>query len=385
MTDLASAIRPGDGIVLGQACAEPQTILEMLVAQRTALAGCQVFLGASYSGIARPEHADFLRFASYGGIGQNRALVDAGKLQVLKVAYSKLAGLIRSGEILADVVCVQVSPPNSRGEYSLGLAADYLVPALEVCRTVVAEVNHQVPWTHTQRLLQRDEIDMLIESSRPPAMPRARPAGALEAAIARNAAAFIPDGATLEFGVGVLPDAVCAALAGHRGLRIHSGTMGDGVVPLFEKQVFKSAECAMLIGSAGLFEFARGNATLHLRSSEYTHATHVLSGIDKFVAINSAVEVDLAGQVNSEVANGSYVGAIGGAPDFIGAANHSPGGVSLLLLPSSRIVERLSGPVSMPAAEAGVVVSELGAADLRGCTTEERARRLQKIAKGLPS
>jgi acetyl-CoA hydrolase len=379
MTDLASAIRPGDGIILGQACAEPQTILEGLVAQRSAFAGCRIFLGASYSGIARPEHADFLRFASYGGIGQNRALADAGKLQVLKVPYSNLAGMIRGGEIPADVVCVQVSPPNSRGEYSLGLAADYLVPALEACRTIVAEVNQQVPWTHTERLLQRDEIDFLVESSRPPAMPRTRPMGVLEAAIARNAATFIPDGATLEFGVGVLPDAVCAALGDHRDLRIHSGTIGDGVVPLFQKQVFKSAQCAMLIGTASLFDFARGNASVQLRSSEYTHAANVLGSIEKFIAINSAVEVDLAGQVNSEVASGSYVGAIGGAPDFIGAANRSPGGVSLLLVPSSRIVERLSGPVSMPAAEAGVVVTEQGAADLRGSDLATRRKRLAAV------
>jgi acyl-CoA hydrolase len=149
MIDLASVVRPGDGIIIGQACAEPQTLVEMLVAQRARLSGCRLFLGVNYSGIVKPSHSDHLRLASYGGIGHNRALSDAGVLDVLRVPYSRLAALIRSGQIPADVVFVQVSPPNARGEYSLGRAADYLVPAIEVCRAIVAEVNAQVPWTHS--------------------------------------------------------------------------------------------------------------------------------------------------------------------------------------------------------------------------------------------
>jgi acetyl-CoA hydrolase len=189
LIDLGSIVHSGDGIVSGQACAEPQTLMEALVAQRAALPGCRLFLGASYSGIVRPEHADVLRLSSYGGIGTNRALADAGKLELLKVPYSRLAPMIRAGEIRSDVVCIQVSPPNARGEYSLGLAADYLIAALDVCRAVVAEVNDRIPWTRTEVALKRDDLDLLIESSRPPAAPRARPSGALEQAIAAHAAA----------------------------------------------------------------------------------------------------------------------------------------------------------------------------------------------------
>src|SRR6185295_10300266 len=159
MVDLASVVRPGDGIICGQACAEPQTLLEALVAQRAQFSGCRVFLGVNYAGIVKPSHSDHLRLASYGGIGHNRALSDAGVLDVLRIPYSQIAAFIRSGRIRADVVLVQVSPPDARGEHSLGLAADYLVPALEVCRVIVAEVNDQVPWTHTERRLRRDEID----------------------------------------------------------------------------------------------------------------------------------------------------------------------------------------------------------------------------------
>src|SRR5580765_8367017 len=213
MMDLASVVRPGDGIICGQACAEPQTLVETLVAQRERLSGCRLFLGANYSGIVKASHSDHLRLSSYGGIGHNRALSDAGVLDVMRVAYSQIAPLIRSGVIRTNVVLAQVSPPNARGEYSLGLAADYLLPAIEVCRALVVEVNDRVPWTHTERLLNKSDFDLVVESSRAPAAPRSKAPGELEAAVARHAAPFIPEGATLEFGVGTLPDAVCPALS----------------------------------------------------------------------------------------------------------------------------------------------------------------------------
>lgn len=376
MVDLASVVRIGDGIVVGQACAEPQSLLEALVAQRAALSGCRLFLGASYSGIATAEHADHLRLSSYCGIGRNRALADAGVLGMLPIPYSHIARLVRSRAIACDVAMIQVSPPNSRGEYSMGLAADYLVPAIETARAVIAEVNEQVPWTHGERVFRESDFALLARSSRPPASPpRPKPSG-VEEAIGRNAAACIPDGATLEFGIGALPDAVCASLKDHRGLSVHSGTVGDGVLSIEASRI----DCAMLIGSRRLFEFARENPQVRLRSSEHTHGPRALATIERFVAINSAVEVDFTGQVNSEVANGSYVGAVGGAPDFARAAGQSPGGVSIIVVPASRVVERLSGPVTVGRSDAGIVVTERGVADLRGCTLAERERRLRAIS-----
>ena len=380
MVDLASLIRPGDGILWGQACAEPQTLVEALVAQREAFPGSSIFLGSSYSGIVKPEHADRLRLSSYCGIGTNRALADAGVLEILPAPYSQLGMLIRQGKIKCDVLLLHVSPPNSRGEYSLGLAADYLVPALDACRAIVAEVNDQVPWTHTERLLTKDDLDLVIETSRAAAAPGGRKAGDLELAIARNAAPFVPDGAVLEFGIGALPDAVCSALARHEGLRVHSGSVGDGVVELAERKIVSRIDCAMLIGSRKLFDFARNNDRVRLRSSEYTHNAEVLAKQPRFVAINSAVEVDFTGQVNGELAGQSYVGAVGGALDFVRAANRSEGGIAITVLPSSRIVTTLSGPVSVPRSEAGVVVTEKGVADLRGCDLRERERRLRAIS-----
>ena len=380
MVDLTSVVRPGDSIIWGQACAEPQTLVEALVSQRANLGAVGCFLGSSYSGIVKPEHADHLRLSSYCGIGTNRALADAGVLDILPVPYSQLAPLIRNGAIRADVVMVQVSPPNARGEYSLGLAADYLVPALDVCRAIVAEVNEQVPWTYTERLLAKGDFDLVVESSRPPAMPATRPPGELELAIARNALPFVPHGAVLEFGIGLLPDAICSVLGRHEGLRVHSGSVGDGVVELAQRRVVSRIDGALLIGSGRLFDFARDNERVRLHSSEYTHGPGVLAKQQAFVAINSAVEVDLTGQINGELAGGSYVGAVGGALDFVRAANASPGGASIVLVPAKRIVERLSGPVSVPRSEAGIIVTERGAADLRGRSLKERQRLTQALA-----
>jgi acyl-CoA hydrolase len=380
MVDLTSVVRPGDSIISGQACAEPQTLLEALVSQRAGLGAVGCFLGSSYSGIVKPKHADHLKLSSYCGIGTNRTLARAGVLEILPVPYSQLGPLIRAGAIRAEVVMVQVSPPNGRGEHSLGLAADYLVPALDVCRAIVAEVNDQVPWTYTERVLTKGDFDLVVESSRPPAMPAPRPPGELELAIARNALPFVPHGAVLEFGIGLLPDAMCSALGRHEGLRVHSGSVGDGVIELAQRRVVSRIDGALLIGSRRLFDFARDNDRVRLRSSEYTHGASVLAKQQPFVAINSAVEVDLTGQVNGELADGSYVGAVGGALDFVRAANASPGGASIVLLPAGRIVERLSGPVSVPRSEAGIIVTERGAADLRGRSLKERQRLIQALA-----
>src|SRR3954447_6913325 len=214
MVKLQSVIRPGDAIICGQACAEPQTLLEMVVGQRPHLSGCSVFLGSSYSGIVKAEHADHLRLSSYCGTGANRALADAGVLEIYPAPYSQLGALIRRRRIRCDVVLLQVSPPNARGEYSLGLGVEYLAPALEAARVVIAEVNDQVPWTFTEPLLHRDDFDLLIETSHPPAYLAFEPPRDRDRAIAQHAAALVPEGATVECGIGGLPNAILGALRG---------------------------------------------------------------------------------------------------------------------------------------------------------------------------
>jgi acetyl-CoA hydrolase len=185
----------------------------------------------------------------------------------------------------------------------------------------------------------------------------------------------VPDGATIECGIGALPNAIVGALAG-RPLEYHSGVICENARLLGAKRWLGGA----LMGTQALFDWARENGAVRLTSSDVTHGAATLARIERFVAINSAVEVDFSGQVNGEMARGSYVGAVGGALDFVRAANQSPGGVSIIALPAARVVERLSGPVSVPRSEAGVFVTERGAADLRGCTLAERERRMRAIS-----
>ncbi|HET7670381.1 MAG TPA: acetyl-CoA hydrolase/transferase C-terminal domain-containing protein [Burkholderiales bacterium] len=376
MLDLTSVVRPGDALIWGQACAEPQTLVEALVAQRAALSGCSAFIGSSYSGLLRPEHADHLRLSSYCGTGSNRKLADAGALDILPAPYSQLAPLIRSGRLRCDVLMLQVSPPNGRGEYSLGLGVEYLAAALKVARAVVAEINDQVPWTHTDPLLRRDDFALVVETSRAPVeLPNSDPSD-LERRIAAHAASCVPEGATVECGIGTLPNAILSALSSRRDLSYHSGAVCD----LVRTVPWKRCVGGALMGTRALFEWARDNPALKLASTDVTHGARSLAGIERFVAINSAVEVDLTGQVNGEVAKGSYVGAVGGALDFVRAASQSPGGVSIIALPAARVVEKLSGPVSIPRSEAGLFVTEHGVADLRGCTLRERERRMRAVS-----
>ena len=381
MVDLGSVVRPGDALLWGQACAEPQTLVEAVVSQRASLGGVGCFLGSSYSGIVKPEHADRLKLSSYCGTGTNRALADAGALDILPVPYSQLGPLIRDGKIRCDVLLLQVSPPNARGEYSLGLAADYLVPALDVCRAIVAEVNDQVPWTHTERLLTKDDFDLVVETSRRPAAPTARPPSEVDLAIARNAVPFVPAGAVLEFGIGALPDALCALLGRHEGLRVHSGTVGDGVIELARRGVVSRVDCAMLIGSPALFAFARNNERVRLHSSEYTHerASAGPAGALRRDEFRGGSRPDRSGerrggrnQLSRRRRRCARFRACGKSLNRRVA--------SIVLLPARRIVESVAGPVSVPRSEAGVIVSERGAADLRGCSLKERQRRLQAIA-----
>jgi len=252
-----------------------------------------------------------------------------------------------------------------------------------------------VPWTYTERVLREGDFALSVRSSRAPALASPGAPGEIEQRIAAHAAGFVPDGATLEFGIGSLPDAILAALADRRDLGVHSGSLGDGVVDLMRRGVISNARKpidagktigGVLLGTRKLFDFVDRNAAVELRSSDYTHGARVLAQLPNFVAINSAVEVDLTGQVNAEIANGAYVGAVGGAPDFIRAANTSPDGLSLICLPSaagskfSRIVARLTGPVATPRSEAGVFVTEYGAADLRGLSVRARIARMIGIA-----
>lgn len=394
---LQALIRPGDTLWWGQSTAEPLTLTRAVTAHRHALAQggrLRVFVGIGASDTLQPEQADTIDFFGYAAGGPHRHLADAGVLDILPSHYSHLPGLIRAGVLPADVVLLQVSPPDEQGRYSLGLVHEYLPAALEQARVVIAEVNPAIPWTHGSVHLQASDFALLIDAQHPPLEQSRAAPGPAEQAIARHIAGLIQDGATLQLGIGNLPEAVLAALHGHRDLGLHSGAVGDGIAALAEAGVLTHAKKSLdtgvgiggiLMGSEKVRRWAHRNPALQLRGTDYTHDPEVLAASHQLAAINAAIEVDLTGQINAEVAAGVYVGAVGGAVDFLRGAARSRGGLPIVALPATakgrtRIVAQLAGPVSTPRSDAGLIVTEHGVADLRGQTLSRRVRRLIDIA-----
>lgn len=392
--DLTRWLLPTDTVLWGQSSAEPRALTETLVAQRESLSGVRCFLGQQDSGTIRPENADHLRFVGYSAGGDNRALVEAGVFDVFPGPYSMLPALFASRRLSIDVVFVQLSPPDEKGRHSLGLGEEYLADALPHARVVIGEINDQVPRTPGSVTLTRDELTAVIHTSRPPVMPSMPPPSVVEERIGRSVAGLIPDGSTLQIGLGKLPSAILRSLRSHKDLGLHSGLLSDSVIDLIECGALTGARKARdrgvaiagtVMGSARLFSFLHENPQIGLRPTSYTHAPDVLALQSRFVAINTAIDVDLSGQVNTETVAGRYVGAVGGSPDFTRAAARADDGLSIIALPStsgrvSRIVDKISGPVSGARSDAGVVVTEHGVADLRGLTLTQRRTAMLAIA-----
>ncbi len=392
---LGEFLRPGDRLLWGQATGEPQTLTEALVAQRAEVGPVSVFLGSGFSSTLQPAHADYLRLSGIGGIGTYRRLTQAGVLQVVPCHVGQVADHLERGLIGCDVLMLQVSPADASGNHSYGLVNDYLQTALRQARLVIAEVNDQVPFTHCDALLPAERIDVRIHTSRPPVEVAPAPVTEVERAIAAHVARFVEDGAVLQVGVGAIPDAVLQLLGDRRDLGIHSGMIGDGLVDLVERGVVTNARkhadpgvsiTGMLVGTRRLYTFAHRNPALRLCVSATTHGAVSLSGVERLVTVNAAVEVDLTGQVNAEQVGEEYPGGVGGQADYVRAGSRSRGGHSIIALPArarggqSRLCARLGGPVTSPRSDADIVVTEFGAAELRGQTLAERARRLIAIA-----
>jgi acyl-CoA hydrolase len=388
--DFASIIRPGDRIVWGGG---PPSLVAKLLEQRSRIGPAEVFLAG---GRIKPEEADVLSFTSFGAMG-NRALARAGVLRVIPSHLSALNPWFDRGVLRADVVLVHLSAPDQNGQYSFGTAHDYAPAAMRRARVVIAEVNDQLPWTFCEPPVDPARLDVIVRTSRRPAQMAAEPVGALEREIARHVGRFIDDGTTIQIGIGAIPAAVLAGLDDRRDLGVHSGLITDRIADLIEQGVITNARkpldtgittTAILAGSNRLYSFAHKNPAVRLFTYAHTHNAQVLCRLDKFVAINSAVEVDLTGQVNAEIASGVYVGGTGGQGDFVRGAMMAARGHSIIALPStardgavSRIVPVLQDvPVTTPRSDADIVVTEFGAAELRGQPLDERIRRMIAIS-----
>ncbi len=389
-------VRPGDAIVWGQGCGEPTTLIEALIAQGAGLGGVSAFAGTSFSGLLTPSMTEHVALSSMGAIGALRSVAKAGALNIIPCHVGQIGRMISDGILPCDVAFVQVSPPDADGNHSYGLINDYVQQAVAKARIVIAEVNDRVPFTFGDATLAADRIDVAVHVSRPPVEVRPATIGNADRAAARFASDYIGDGSVIQTGIGAVPDAILQLLGDRRNLGIHSGMIGDGLVDLVEAGVITNAGkprdtgisiTGALIGSGRLYRFADRNPAVGMRAASYTHAEAILATIPKLVTINSALEVDLTGQVNAEQIGTSYVGGTGGQVDYVRAGARSPGGHSIIILPAtaaggtiSRITARLNGPVTSARSEVDVIITEFGAAELRGQSLAERARRLVAIA-----
>jgi acyl-CoA hydrolase len=393
--DLGQYLKAGDRIVLGQACGEPTTLIEALIAQGGDIGGLSAFIATSFSGIFTTETGDSFALCSMGAIGALRSMSKAQRLGIIPCHVGQVAPLIEQGLIGCDVAMVQVSPADADGNHSFGLISDYVQAAVAKARLVIAEVNPQIPYTYGE-LLPSSRIDVAVHSDRSPVLVAPATISSTDEQIARHCAEFIGDGAVIQTGVGAVPDAILRLLYDRKDLGVHSGMLGDGLVDLAEAGVLTNARKEIdtgvsingaLIGTKRLYDFAHRNAAVRMTRTGYTHNGAVLAQLSRLVTINSAMEVDLTGQINAEQSGDAYMGGTGGQVDFVRAGVRSPGGHSIIALPStakggtiSKIVAQLSGPVTTARAEADIIVTEYGAAQLRGQTLAERAKRLVAIA-----
>lgn len=390
--DLAGFIRPGDRVVVGQVSAEPQTLVAALPAAFAEVGAFETFLGTVVSGSFDAAPAG-MRFAGYGAMGKASRLARRGQLDVWPLHYGALEAGFASGAIRADVVLIQLA--RGPGGFCATLANDYVLAAARHARCVIAEANARAPWCAGAEIGPGIRIDAVVETDREPVCARAIVPGETEQAIARHVAALVPDGATIQIGIGAIPDAVLDGLAGHRDLGIHSGVFGDRMAGMLAGGVFTNARKSVdpgiavanvVVGSRPTFDALDRNPAIRLAPAAHTHGHSVLARQERMVAINAAIEVDISGQVNAERADGAPVGGAGGLGDFTRGAAAAKGGRAIIALRAtdrsgevSRIVPRVQA-VTLARTDVDTVVTEYGVAELKHRSAAERARALIAIA-----
>lgn len=389
--DLSRFINAGDGVWWSQASAEPTVLVDALLDQVDSIGPVRAFVGLTWNPRVTVDPPVSLTVTSYGALGNLRALSKAGLLEVIPCNYSDLPGLFASGALPHDVGFVQVSPPDADGLCSLGVGVDYVADAIDHTPILIAEINRQMPATVGSVRIPLSRFAAVIHTDRPLLEAPAAEPTAIDRAIGVLVAGLIEDGDTLQLGVGALPSAVFDNLGGHAALGIHSGLISDRVADLVERGIITGARkeidtgivvTGAAIGSAGLYS-ALERLPIEFRPASYTHAPATLSQLRSLVAVNSAIEVDLTGQVNAEVRRGTYIGAVGGQSDFSRAASLT-GHRSIIALRSrsgshSTLVHSIK-TVTTSRTDVDAVVTEYGIAELRGLGFAERARRLIAVA-----
>ncbi len=329
--------------------------------------------------------------------GNVRGAVNGGNGDYIPIFLSEIHLLFRKSILPIDVAFIQVSPPDVHGYCSLGTSVDITLPAVQTAKTVIAQINPNVPRTHGDGIIHIRDIDFAVEGERSLSISNTAIISDIEARIGANVANLIEDGATLQMGIGNIPNAVLNNLSNHKRLGIHTEMFSDGILPLVENGVITGEEkevktgkivTCFAVGSQKLYDFVNDNPLVHFKEAAYTNDTAIIRRNPKVTAINSAIEIDLTGQVCADTIGNRQYSGVGGQMDFIRGASLSRGGKPIFAMTAttakgiSKITPYLKQGAGVTTTRAHVhyVVTEYGVADLFGKNLKQRAKALIEIA-----
>ena len=397
--EAVKVVKSNDRIYIQAAAATPSILIKALSERADDLRNVEIchLHTEGDAPYANPELRESFHVNSFF-IGQNvRHTLAAGNGSYTPVFLSELPLLFRKNILPLDVVFIHVSPPDIHGYCSLGVSVEATLAAIENAKIVIAQVNAQMPRTFGDGIIHISEINYLVEVNIPIFVQEMGEISPLEDKIGTFIASLIEDESTLQLGIGSIPNAVLAKLTHHKNLGLHTEMFSDGVIDLIENNVincnFKSisrgrALATFLIGSQRLYDFVNDNPFIEMRESSFVNDTAIIRKNSKMVAINSAIEVDITGQVCADSIGARMFSGVGGQMDFIRGATLSNGGKAIIALPSitkkgeSRIVPFLKQGAGVVSTRSHVqyIITEYGIADLYGKTLKQRANEMVKIA-----
>ena len=392
-------IKSNDKIYVQGAAAAPQILLNAMTERHEELRNVEVshLHIEGETPYANPELRDSFHVNSYF-IGKNvRHTIKAGNGSYTPVFLSELPNLFKRNIIKLDVVFIQVSPPDKHGYCSLGVTVMATLAAISNAKTVIAQINPQMPRTHGDGLIHISELDIFVEHDAPIHTHQITAINDVERKIGKYVADLIDNGSTLQMGIGSIPNAVLSQLTNHKNLGLHTEMFSDGVIDLILNDVINGnkkginpgrAMATFLMGSKRLYDYVDDNPFVEMREADFVNDVAIIRQNPKMVAINSAVEIDVTGQVCADSIGTKLFSGVGGQMDFIRGASLSEGGKAFIALPSqtnkgiSRIVPFLKQGAGVVTTRAHVhyVVTEYGVAELYGKTIEQRVKALVNIA-----
>lgn len=392
-------INSGDRVYIHSVAAAPQPLIDAMTARAPELDDVEVIHlhTEGEAPYAKPEYSDtFHTNALFVGANVRKA-VNEGSADYLPIFLSEVPGLFRRGILPIDMALVQVSPPDKHGYCSLGVSVDATRAALQSAEKAIAMVNPQMPRTHGDGIFHASRFNALVEADEPLHELTIPEPNEVERQIGKNCAELIEDGATLQMGIGAIPNAVLQSLGNHKDLGIHTEMFSDGVIDLVDKGVINGKKKAkhpekivagFVMGSRRLYDFVDDNPMISMLDIAYVNDTSVIRKNPKVTAINSAIEVDLTGQVCADSIGTYHYSGVGGQMDFIRGASLSEGGKPVIALTSvtgkgeSKIVPNLKQGAGVVTTRAHVhyVVTEYGVANLYGRNLRQRAKAMIEIA-----